>query len=288
VVFGISAIFVRRNLRRGIGDRRGAFRIAAIILASELILWVCTAIHLAEPAEFVFVGMALSSALFFAFGYWAIYLALEPFVRRRWPHALISWTRLLAGRIRDPLVGSDLLTGAALGSAAAALTTIVLLGAGAPHAYRLPYLIALSSPKGALAHWLGCLLDALLRILFMFFLTFFMKYICRKDWLAAVGVVAGMVAVTFAVDVPVNPLPPVLVVAINGLLGAMMVWLLLRRGLFPAVVAGFTCLLLFTLPVRANLSDPGAKSSLLLLAGVGALAVLGFSSSSSRREPRAL
>ena len=59
LVFGMSAVFVRRNIRRGIGDRRGAFRISAIIFAAELILWICTAIHVAEAAEFVFVGMAL-------------------------------------------------------------------------------------------------------------------------------------------------------------------------------------------------------------------------------------
>ncbi len=32
-----------------------------------------------------------------------LYLALEPYVRRLWPDALISWTRLLGGRLRDPL-----------------------------------------------------------------------------------------------------------------------------------------------------------------------------------------
>ena len=40
-----------------------------------------------------------------------IYLALEPIVRRRWPDALVAWTRLLRGRIVDPLVGRDALIG---------------------------------------------------------------------------------------------------------------------------------------------------------------------------------
>ena len=42
---------------------------------------------------------------------WLIYISLEPYVRRWWPHTLISWARLLSGRVRDPLVGRDVLAG---------------------------------------------------------------------------------------------------------------------------------------------------------------------------------
>jgi len=52
---------------------------------------------------------------------WILYLALEPIVRRRWPDSIISWSRLLAGRLRDPLVGRDILIGCLAG---------VLLAAG--------------------------------------------------------------------------------------------------------------------------------------------------------------
>jgi len=44
-----------------------------------------------------------------------MYLALEPYLRRRWPEWIISWSRLLAGDFRDPLVGRDVLIGAAFG-----------------------------------------------------------------------------------------------------------------------------------------------------------------------------
>jgi serine/threonine-protein kinase len=46
---------------------------------------------------------------------WALYIALEPYVRRRWPATLVSWSRLLAGRFRDPLVGRDVLVGCLAG-----------------------------------------------------------------------------------------------------------------------------------------------------------------------------
>ena len=44
------------------------------------------------------------------------FAALEPYVRRIWPFGLMGWTRLFSGHYRDPLVGRDLLAGAAAGS----------------------------------------------------------------------------------------------------------------------------------------------------------------------------
>jgi serine/threonine-protein kinase len=46
---------------------------------------------------------------------WIVYMALEPYVRRSWPDMLVSWTRLIAGQLRDPLVGRDLLVGSLIG-----------------------------------------------------------------------------------------------------------------------------------------------------------------------------
>ena len=47
---------------------------------------------------------------------WFVYLALEPEVRSRWPHSIVTWNRLLAGKWLDAQVGSQILIGAALGS----------------------------------------------------------------------------------------------------------------------------------------------------------------------------
>ena len=41
------------------------------------------------------------------------YLAIEPYVRRLWPSVLVSWARLVAGRLRDPIIGRDILIGVA-------------------------------------------------------------------------------------------------------------------------------------------------------------------------------
>jgi hypothetical protein len=60
--------------------------------------------------------LAISTALFWGGAVWMLYLALEPYVRRYWPQAIISWTRVLAGRWRDPLVGRDVVLGVSMAS----------------------------------------------------------------------------------------------------------------------------------------------------------------------------
>src|SRR5712691_2614762 len=65
------------------------------------------------------LGKALAFSLFLAAFVWLTYMALEPFARRRWPDLLISWTRLLSGRLRDPLVGRDILIGILAGASVA-------------------------------------------------------------------------------------------------------------------------------------------------------------------------
>ena len=62
---------------------------------------------------------------------WVLYLALEPYVRRYWPQAMISWTRALGGRWRDPLVGRDVLYGVVLGVLSAISMASVIIWSAA-------------------------------------------------------------------------------------------------------------------------------------------------------------
>src|SRR5204863_9530792 len=57
---------------------------------------------------------ALGDSLCTAGAFGVLYLALEPYVRRRWPHALIGWSRLLGDGLRDPLVAGHSLIGIAM------------------------------------------------------------------------------------------------------------------------------------------------------------------------------
>ena len=58
---------------------------------------------------------------------WIFYIGLEPQVRRFWPRSVISWSRVLLGRFRDPLVGRDLLTGVTAGIAIVLLRQVSVL-----------------------------------------------------------------------------------------------------------------------------------------------------------------
>src|SRR5207245_5320331 len=67
------------------------------------------------PLLFQLLGEAILAGMI-AF---LLYLAVEPYFRRRWPKLLIGWTRLLSGRFRDPMVGRDVLIGTVVGTACA-------------------------------------------------------------------------------------------------------------------------------------------------------------------------
>ena len=105
----------RRNYLQGRGDREGAFRLALVMFGLGIALWLCRS-HIVPSIDMFGVFLiALSGSLFLASVTWVLYMALEPWVRRRWPHAIITWSRLLSGQFRDPLVGRDILFGVILG-----------------------------------------------------------------------------------------------------------------------------------------------------------------------------
>src|SRR5262249_18723861 len=116
-VFGVIAAVVvgRLNYIRGRGDRRGALRLAAFAFVTQTALFLFRAHLVPAVATFGLFLLACALSLLVAAILWLLYLALEPYVRRRWPQALVSWSRLLAGRVRDPVVARDVLYGLVLG-----------------------------------------------------------------------------------------------------------------------------------------------------------------------------
>ena len=48
---------------------------------------------------------------FSAISFWLFYVALEPYVRRNWPDALVSWSRFCNRKFQDPVVASHILVG---------------------------------------------------------------------------------------------------------------------------------------------------------------------------------
>src|SRR5262245_4687551 len=113
-MLGAAALIARHNLRKGRGDRRGAFRLAGIVSLAAVAVWALDSRHFADPSVEM-SRLIVTQPLWAAGLLWLLYMALEPYVRRFWPATLVSWSRLMAGQWRDPLVGRDILFGAALG-----------------------------------------------------------------------------------------------------------------------------------------------------------------------------
>ena len=112
-----AALLARRNVRSGLGDRRGARTISTFLGVCMTLSFVSTGHHVPEfQTEWALFNVVTGLGLFMAALTWIIYMALEPFARVVWPEIMISWSRLLQGRWRDPRVGRDLLLGLALGS----------------------------------------------------------------------------------------------------------------------------------------------------------------------------
>jgi hypothetical protein len=122
-----SIYFAGRNLKLGRGDRKGATRIALFVFIMNMLIAVFTTRLsedglLAASSNWVF-GRAFAHSLMHAMSMWFAYVAIEPYLRRLWPRLLVSWARLISGRLRDPLVGRDLLVGALTGIGLTALAS---------------------------------------------------------------------------------------------------------------------------------------------------------------------
>jgi hypothetical protein len=203
---------------------------------------------------------------------WVLYMALEPYVRRYWPHSIISWSRLLTGRGRDPLVGSDVLFGVLLGIVWIAifqLARILAMRLGAvPELFSPAYL---SGMRPALGMWLSQIPGSIIATLEFFFLLLGLKLILRRDWLAAVAFVAIFSALKSlgssypAIEVPTT----LLVYAIAALI-------VFRFGLVSLACAIFTVDLLANLPFSADFSAWYMDTSTFALLSVVTLAAWGF------------
>jgi hypothetical protein len=115
-LLAVGVLMLWRNLKQGRSDLRAALRLAGFVLAAQIFFWLCHAHHQSTfAAEWALFVVALGMGLWTTFLAWVAYVALEPFVRRRMPELLTSWTRLISGGWRDPLVGRHVLIGVMAG-----------------------------------------------------------------------------------------------------------------------------------------------------------------------------
>jgi hypothetical protein len=183
-----AGLIAWRHLRAGRGDRRGAARLGLYVFTIGMGHWLFTADHVVAFDEMDLLIRAFGAATGFAVVCWLLYLAIEPYARRYWPRAIISWTRLLAGRFRDPLLGRDILYGclaavAILLSFAGGRILTPLTGAPPPTPTTPRSLdVLLGGP-----YVIGALFDAQTSIgIFIgaFVLLLLLRIVLRRPWLA--------------------------------------------------------------------------------------------------------
>ncbi len=269
------------QLRSGRGDRRGAFRLATLIACLCAVAWILGTHHVADrDGEMQLAARGAGEGLLAAFILWVFYLALEPYVRRFWPHTIISWTRLLGGAVRDPLVGRDLLAGAVWGAALALLFRVSVLlpqwmgqGTAAPV---ISYLDALLGPSRVLAvlalfplYGIRLAVGALLILLLL-------KRLLRNERIAAwaLGILLTAVqALQQGMASPWIAIPLAIVI-----MGSFTV-LLLRFGLLSAAVGVTFVNCFLAMPLTTDLRSWSSGPTVVVLIAAGLLVTFAFRAS---------
>jgi hypothetical protein len=267
----IAFLLALRNLRSGRCDLSGALRLAVFLLTCGVIghslaqtLW--------QSYMRVVLGRFLTnvsdSFRFAAIG-WVLYMAIEPYVRRNWPQALISWSRVLAGRFRDPLVGGHVLVGIAAGLA----VQIVLSATGRVAATRIAALGGLD----VIGRWSTDLMMPPITALTAFFVFVVLRLLLRRTWLA-IGVFLAAVAAASLIGTNPSAAAVAAPIALVGL-GLIISF---RFGML-ALAAQLSSNILFY-PVTANFSAWYAPAGLLEVAGILAVSFFCFRNALSGRK----
>jgi eukaryotic-like serine/threonine-protein kinase len=305
-----AAIASYVNLHRGRTDRRGALRIASFMVFVLIAIWLVGrhAQSGADEQQRFFARAGL--ALFVGFAMYILYLGLEPFVRRLWPSMLVAWTRVLSGRLRDPLVGRDALLGVAAG---ATLMLIYLepfwtVGlTGKPPTPLQTDLSPLLGLRGAVAGVLLAVNNGMQNTLISTFS--YSGFRAIFEWVTRTPIGAGRWTIASKIRMSVTASDYVYVACVlavtvlnnafgNGsgteraleaaqsAAGVLLILLvLLRLGIFGAAVMLVTTSLLQRVPMTFDSGSLYAPASWSALALIATMAVLGFRFA-TERSPR--
>ncbi len=268
------ALLARHNLRLGRGDKKLAFRLASVLGSLMMLHWLLASHHVAGSSQLdIFFGGLYRS--FFVFGLSGLmYLALEPYARKLWPRALVSWVRLFQGRFRDPVIGRDVLVGClqgvGVGLVSTTLKLLPLWTGGVPARPDLPRhpaeLVALRGLRESLAELVLIQVNIATHVLFLFVALLLLRLLFRKTSIA-VAVHASLYVFVYGPG--------------HGYVG-IAIWIVtwhlvfLRFGWLAIWVGTVINDALGGFPLTTDLSAWHAHPTLLLVAFVLALAVYGF------------
>jgi Protein kinase domain len=275
IVLSAAVLLAVRNVRARRGDRQGALRVALVLFAvagaGEFFRIAARAGALAAAGE---VSQILGSATRVALYTLVTYLAVEPYVRRRWPELLISWARLVGGRPRDPLVGRHVLIGILGGFAHAILSATARPIAAAIDGGSAEFReLLIGNLWDALAAVSAGATDVIMISMMIIALLVIFTIVLRKRALAGAALFA--VNLTFFwLSVAQRPasIPSYVVIAM------LLTFITLRYGLLAFCVAQATFFALFQAPLLPGAGWATAVAP-VTLAAVLALAVWAFRTS---------
>ncbi len=238
-LFGLvfAILFARRNWKLGRVDRKGAVRIAAARFLLAAVAWIGLVHAVPNDAMPRLFEGAAGDWLVSAVVIGLLYVALEPSVRARWPHSLVTWNRIMAGRWLDPQVGSHILIGAAAGCLMWQLLAMqeALLGPrdtlGSPGA-----LFFVEGTRQWIGGHAGHLAQALTTGLGFYFALFFLRTLLKRDWLAAI--VASLLGIWIEGGIVYSP-DWQLKAAVYFVVYFALFLVLLRFGLLASISAVF-------------------------------------------------
>jgi tRNA A-37 threonylcarbamoyl transferase component Bud32 len=270
--FVATCILARRNLRAGEGDRSGAWRLSLVVSCGSVVAAALRAHHVPSVVDELswLFGVSGWALLWGAFS-WLAYISFEPYGRRWWPHMLVSWTRVLAGRVFDPLVGRHVLIGSCVAVVLTAvdLTHIEFADHSAPAMFFQSALGALRSPTAFGGFVIGAFLHALVTSLCSLAVLVLFRLIVRRTSIALMMLVVMAVPIfgtgTSLLDVGVAV----------GLLTLGLV-VLLRFGVVALIAMSVVTRFLTWLPLTLDTDAWYFGRSLTVLLLIGALATYGF------------
>jgi serine/threonine-protein kinase len=286
VLIALAAVLLAmHNWRGGRGDRRGSVRLAISVLTLSLLYWAVTGHHVSDLGEeSVLMVVALGNALTLGLLSWVLYMALEPYARRLWPEALVSWSRLLAGRFTDPLVGRDLLIGFIFGTGFVilnVLTRVLPKWMGLPPSAPIAWgMQALNGGRLAFGQIFIIPLISLSVPLGHFMMFLLLRIILRKQWLAAIAYCAILslsMAVTLGVQAgEVSQGLFFFGAGIGALIAVIVLTILVRFGLLAAAGCFLIANHIPRFPVTLDTAAPYFGASMFGLLVAAAITIAAF------------
>lgn len=283
LVVGLSVaggVLAFRNVRLGRSDPRGAFWLFLATLALYLAEWVALTpvaqIGLTVLANQLIQGPPIAHGLVHAFMVGIFYLAIEPYARKLWPRSLVSWARFVSGRLRDPLVGRDIVAGGigggvlvVLGGLILTLAPLALDRGSVPPVFQGVSAVTVTDARGALSGVLDSAEIALLAGMVQFVALLLGRLLLRNRWAAALFSTIPTTAILAGAFLPYLPASIGALLGFSG--GLVVAYLLVRFGLVAALTARFVSLVMVNLPTTLDLTSWYADTSTIAFVSVAAL-----------------